>query len=151
MIFDLLENHARYDAISPGLAAAFDYLLQTELGSLPLGRMDVQGDLLYALVQEYETRLPEQGKWEAHRRYIDVQYIYSGHERMGFAQIDAMQVGEYLPEKDFLPMTGEGSTVDMFPGTFVVFFPEDGHKPCLAVSRPEMVRKVVLKVAVEGW
>jgi biofilm protein TabA len=111
-----------------------------------VGRIDLDGDRLYVLVQEYETNPPEQGKWEAHRRYIDVQYVASGRERMGFANLSTMQLGEDKSEKDFQGLSGTGNFLDIFSGAFVIFFPEDGHMPCLCVEQPEPVRKVVLKV-----
>ena len=115
-----------------------------------MGRVDIDGDRLYALVQEYQTRPAEQGLWEAHRRYIDVQYIVSGRERMGVANIHTMQLGEYVMEKDFQPMTGTGNDIEVFPGSFIIFFPEDGHMPGLKVNEPERVKKVVLKVKIES-
>ena len=146
MIFDTLENAQRYTGLGDSLPAALKYLRETDLASLPVGRIDLDGDRLYVLVQEYETRPLEQGKWEAHRKYIDVQYVASGRERMGFANLSVMQLGEYKPEKDFQGLSGPANYVEVFAGSFVIFFPEDGHMPCLCVAQPEPVRKVVLKV-----
>jgi len=36
---------------------------------------------------EYQTKPREQGIWEAHRKYIDVQYMIQGSELMGWASI----------------------------------------------------------------
>jgi len=150
MIFDTLDNIHRYASLGiPRLAAALKFLQETDLAALPAGRQDLDGDNLYVLVQEYATRLPGQGKWEAHRRYIDIQCLVFGQERMRFANVRTMQLGDYIPEKDFQQLSGEGSTVDVFSGSFVIFFPEDGHMPCLAVQAPEPVKKVVLKVKIE--
>jgi YhcH/YjgK/YiaL family protein len=110
--------------------------------------MDIDGDNLYALVQEYVTKPVEQGVWEAHRRYIDVQYMVSGTERMGVANLRVMRLGEYSAEKDFQPMIGTGNFLDVFAGAFVIFFPEDAHMPGLQASQPEFIRKVVLKVKI---
>lgn len=146
MIFDTLQNADRYVGLGSGLPAALKYLLETDLASLPVGRIDLNEDRLYALVQEYDTKPVEQGKWEAHRRYIDVQYVASGRERMGFANLSTMQLGEYQPEKDFQALSGPANYVDVFAGALVIFFPEDAHMPCLCMEQPEPVRKVVLKV-----
>jgi YhcH/YjgK/YiaL family protein len=148
MIFDTLDNHVRYAGLGHDLPRALKFLAETDLAALPIGRIDIDGDNLYAMVQEYVTKPVEQGLWEAHRKYIDVQYMLSGQERMGFANLRAMQLGEYVPEKDFQPMTGNGNFVDVFAGAFVIFFPEDGHMPGLRVDVPEPVRKVVLKVRI---
>jgi YhcH/YjgK/YiaL family protein len=146
MIFDTLENALRYARLGDNLPAALKYLLETDLASLPLGRTDLDGNRLYILVQEYDTKPLDQSKWEAHRQYIDVQYVASGRERMGFANLGTMQLGEYKPEKDFQALSGPANYVDVFAGAFVIFFPEDAHMPGLCVDQPEPVRKVVLKV-----
>lgn len=146
MVFDTIENVLRYSGLAENLPAALKYLLSTDLANLPVGRIDIPGNNFYVLVQEYNTRPLEQGKWEAHRDFIDVQYVLSGRERMGFANLSIMQLGEYNPEKDFQAVSGSGNYVDVFAGSFVIFFPEDGHMPCLCIDQPEAVRKVVLKV-----
>lgn len=146
MIFDTLENALRYGGLGSGLPAALKYLLETDLASLPVGRIDLDEDRLYVLVQEYATKPVAQGKWEAHRRYIDVQYLASGRERMGFANLGTLQLGEYHPEKDFQALSGTGNYVEVLAGAFVIFFPEDAHMPGLCVDQPEPVRKIVLKV-----
>lgn len=146
MIFDTLENIPRYAGLGHNLPAALTYLAETDLANLPLGRTDLDGDNLYVLVQEYDTKLLEAGKWEAHRKYIDVQFVLRGVERMGFANLRTMHLAEYLPEKDFQALSGSGNFVDVFAGSFVIFFPEDAHLPGLCVEQPEPIRKVVLKV-----
>lgn len=146
MIFDALANSGIYVGLGNRLADTLKYLQETDLASLPVGRIDLDGDRLYVLVQEYNTRSLEQGKWEAHRRYIDVQYVTSGVERMGFANLGTMQLAENIPEKDFQALSGSGNFVDVFAGSFVVFFPEDAHMPGLCVEQHEPIRKVVLKV-----
>lgn len=150
MIFDTLNHSARYAVLESKLGAALKFLHETDLTALPVGRIEIDGDNLYALVQEYNTKPVEQGMWEAHRRYVDVQYVLRGQERMGFASLENMVLGEYIPEKDFLPMSGKGNFVDVFAGAFVIFFPQDGHMPGLCVDTPEPVRKIVLKVKVEA-
>lgn len=149
MIFDTIDQLGRYKSLGKNIAAAVDYLLNTDLASLPVGRVEIDGERLYALVQEYTTKTAGQGVWEAHRRYIDIQFVQRGQERMGFASLGKMQLGAYLPEKDFQAMNGTGNTVDVFEGAFVIFFPEDAHMPGLSVDTPEEVRKIVLKVRVE--
>lgn len=150
MIFDQLNRHARYTCPGDALGGAFTYLATNQFDGTKPGRIDLQGSTLYAMVQEYTTKPVEQGNWEAHRRYIDVHYIVSGRERILFAPIDKMQTGIYVPERDFLPLSGSGSTLDLSVGFFVVFFPEDAHMPGLTIDSPEAVKKVVVKVLVDG-
>ncbi|MFZ5878063.1 MAG: YhcH/YjgK/YiaL family protein [Chloroflexota bacterium] len=148
MIFDTLDHLSRYDGLGHNLPRALKFLAEQDLSTLPDGRTDIDGDDLYAMMQAYDTKPAEQGKWEAHRKYIDIQYVISGTERMGFASLRTMQLGEYIPDRDFQAMSGTGSFVDVFAGSFVIFFPEDAHMPGLYVDEPQPVRKVVLKVRV---
>jgi YhcH/YjgK/YiaL family protein len=150
MIFDTLGNVDIYNAINPRFGKSFQYLRENDLAHLPVGRMDLEGGNLYVLVQEYTSKAPEQGVWEAHRHYIDIQYMVSGMENMGFASIHSLSSGVYIPERDFQPLSGEGNIVTVFPGSFVIFFPQDGHKPGLFVKEPALVRKVVFKVKIDA-
>jgi YhcH/YjgK/YiaL family protein len=149
MIFDTLDNHALYAGLGYNLPVALKFMVETDLISLPIGRLDIDGDNLYALVQEYVTKPVEQGVWEAHRKYIDVQYMVNGTEQMGVANLRTMQLEEYIPERDFQPMSGTGNHLDVFAGAFVIFFPDDAHMPGLQVHQPELIRKVVLKVKIQ--
>jgi biofilm protein TabA len=149
MIFDKLDRRSRYATLGKYFDAAFSYLAENDFTDVPPGRVELSGDAMYALTQEYETKPLEQGKWEAHRQYIDVQYIVSGRERILFAPIESLEAGDYIPAKDFLPLTGRGSTVDLSAGFFVIFFPEDAHMPGLFIDHPEPVKKIVVKVRAE--
>ena len=149
MIFDTLDHHALYASLGQNLAAGLQFLLDHDLNALPVGRVEIDGSRLFALVQEYQTKPPAQGVWEAHRQYIDIQYLVSGRERMGFANLHSMTLGDYLPERDFQAMTGAGNSLELFANAFTVFFPQDGHMPGLWIDAPEKVRKVVVKVKIE--
>lgn len=151
MIFDVLENHVLYAGTGYNLKTAFNFLLGTDLGALPVGRIELDGDRVFVMVQEYLTRPALEGFWESHRKYIDVQYVCHGREQMGFASLRSMTLGEYSPEKDFQAMSdlkiGIGNAIEVNAGQFVVFFPGDAHKPGLSVaSEPELVKKIVVKV-----
>ncbi len=145
MIYDQLSNSALYQSIHPRLKQAFDYLRSTDLDTLSPGRFELDGNTLFVLVQEYEPKPVEQGKWEAHRRYVDVQYMLRGCERIDHGLIDHMQLGEYNPEKDFQALNGQGQTLSLQEGSFAVFFPQDAHMPGLTSDDTGIVKKIVLK------
>lgn len=153
MIFDRLQNHAMYQHLSPRFERAFRILTEGTLAEAAPGRYEVAGAELYAMVQEYDSRAPEETKWEAHRRYIDIQYMQRGSELMGFANLHTAVTGDYLAEKDYQALeagvTGGEGLLEVGAGQFVIFFPEDAHRPGLRTSRgSEPVRKIVLKVLV---
>jgi len=149
MIIDRIGNAHLYYAMHSRFKHAFDYIHQINVDSIPAGRYEIDGENMYALVQEYNTKLKEQGVWEAHRRYIDLQYVVQGAERIGCANINHLAQGEYDARKDFLPLHGEGDLVTVHSGSFVLLLPEDAHMPGLAIGSPALVKKVVVKIAVE--
>ena len=97
---------------------------------------------------QYDTLERAQGAWEAHRRYIDLQYVVAGRERIGYAQASRMTPGAYDRERDLLPLAGDGDFLTLGAGDFMLLFPDDAHMPRIAVAAPAPVRKVVVKIEV---
>lgn len=147
MVLDHIDNSERYASLGPGIAEAVRFLRSAGLDRLPAGRHEIGHQGLYALASEYMTK-PEGGaRWEAHRRYIDVQYIASGLEAIGYQHIGRLKtVTAYDDEKDVLFLEGTGSRLILAAGFFAVFYPEDGHQPGLSADCSEKVRKIVVKV-----
>ena len=148
MIIDQLKNASTCFGAHPRLEAAFRYLRETDLAKIEAGRYEIQGADIFALVQNYDTKAREKGRWEAHRKYIDIQYVYRGTELIGYANIDALKAGTYDEAKDFWEFKGDGDFLKAQAGTFLVLFPQDGHMPGIAVSGPEPVKKIVVKARV---
>ena len=84
MIIDALANMDFYKNLNESLYKGLRFLKETDLAALPVGRYEIDGDAVFALVQEYETHLPEECRWEAHYTYTDIQYIVEGSEKMGW-------------------------------------------------------------------
>lgn len=137
----------------PSLRKACDFLRGRDLDALPDGRVDIDGDRVFALVQRYETVVTEAPKFEYHRKYIDVQFIVSGEEVIGWASDGTMTVSEaYDEKKDICFGTvkkGTWTPVHLQAGQLMVLWPEDAHAPKLAAGEPLPVMKIVIKVAVE--
>ena len=147
MIIDHIRNAAQYSGISRSLKDGLDYLAQTDFSILAAGRSELAGARLYAMVQDYESKMPAEGKWEAHRRYIDIQYLVSGREIIGYADIETLEpLKDYDAVKDCQILRGQGSDLVLEPGMFMILLPQDAHKPGLAAGLPAAVRKVVVKV-----
>jgi YhcH/YjgK/YiaL family protein len=129
---------------------AFGYLARTDFPDVAPGRYELDGDRVFALVQRYHTKPREQGVWEAHRRYLDVQYVAAGIECMGVAPLQNLTVTQpYAADNDCELLAGNGDLVTASASTFAIFFPQDAHMPCLACGEPSPVVKVVVKVAVK--
>lgn len=143
-------NHAqRYASLHPGFRESLAFL-RTFDPSTPNGRYDIPGTECFALVQRYETRPAADKLMEAHRKYIDIQYLVEGQELIGVAHPETQSVTEeYNAENDALFYDGKKDVLDlpMEAGHLAVFFPEDAHRPgCQSGDKPSPVTKVVIKI-----
>ena len=150
MIIDRLANRSSLYHLPPRLARAIEYLRATDVSSIAAGRHDLDGDNLFALVQDYTTRRPEECVWEAHRRYIDVQFVAAGVERIGYAVLSDMREREGYDEGRDVTFFEPGSDfVLLRAGMFAILGPEDVHSPGHAAGSPTHVRKVVVKALID--
>lgn len=137
---------------SPGLEKALEFLRGRDLRSLPDGRHEIDGGRVFALAQRYDTeKQAGEPRFEAHRKFIDVQYIAEGEEIIGWAPLERLDVTEpYDADKDVCFGAARGwSPVRLQAGELAVFFPEDAHAPKMAAGAPSRVFKIVVKVAAE--
>ena len=150
MVTDTLENAKRYYGLGERIATALKYLQKHDGTQLPLGKTPIEGDLIFALVQDNTTKPRAEGMWEAHRKYIDVQFVAAGIEQMGWAPVAGLtEKKPYDAEADYALFDGPGNLVTVPAGSFTIFFPGDGHIPGVALNdQPSAVRKIVIKVAV---
>ena len=104
----------------------------------------------YALVSDYTPKPLAEGRWEAHRRYLDLQYVVSGVERMGVAPASRMRECSYEADRDLAWLEGPGDFLTLGAGQFMILWPGDAHMPGIDAGVPGPVRKVVVKIAVAG-
>ncbi len=148
MIFDNTKNKELYYAVNEGFKKGFDFIKKAERENLPVGKYEIDGKKVWASVQEYPSK--DVAKAEAHRNYIDIQYIVSGREYMECADIsECKSMVEYNPDKD-VEFFDASSRVKMEckAGDFAIFFPNDVHTPGLKIGESAPVRKIVVKVRV---
>lgn len=147
MILDTLDNAERYYSLHARFKQAFDWFHSQRLADLPDGRQEIAGDRLYATVMRENGRGQAVAKYETHRKYIDIQYLVSGFDLMGWAHLvpDLKSTGyEAAKDCEFYEVAPT-LWVPVPAGTFTIFFPEDAHAP-MAGTVP--MQKVVVKVAV---
>jgi YhcH/YjgK/YiaL family protein len=154
MIVDRLENASLYRPLGSRIAQALDYLAATDFTKVSDGRHPLDADRLFAMVSRYRPKPPAEIVWEAHRQFIDVQYVVEGVERMGYAPLtdDSSVRQVYNPQKDFALYDVEGDFFAVRAGTFVIFTPHDVHAPGLTDDPhrlPGNVCKVVVKCRVD--
>lgn len=166
MIHDRLENAAAYSGLSERFRKAFAWLAgqgKEGLAALAEGRMAIDGDDVYALVQAYETETREKRSYETHRKYADIQVVLAGRETIVYRQAGAATtkagtalapleaLSDYNEAKDMASWRLDaGIDVVLEAGEFAVFLPQDAHAPKVASPAPSPVRKVVVKVRVQA-
>lgn len=131
------------------LTPAFEYIEKTELGSLAVGRHDIDGDRVYITVTQSKSRSPAGEKFEAHRRYADIHVLISGEEMIGAAIArDLKSVIPYDQAKDIemFEAPAEYERIRLSPGSFAVFLPGQAHLPGCHEKRPTEIKKAVVKV-----
>lgn len=124
------------------------YLAKQDLANMPVGKYQVDDDFYY-MVQEYVTKYEADCRLESHQKYIDIQWIISGMERIDCVSVGGLSTKEaYNPDKDvaFWNEPADMMRCVLNAGSYAVLFPNDAHKPCIAVGTPEKVKKVVAKV-----
>lgn len=131
---------------------AFAYLRDTDLDNIAPGKYMLDGNHVYVLVSEANTKAIEDTKWEAHIKYIDLQYVARGSEKIGVAPLSMgisttpfdtdKDIGFYeVPEANCKYYVAE-------PGTFFIFFPQDAHRPCIKIKGTDSNKKIVVKIKV---
>jgi len=149
MIVDKIENAHLYGNISENIVKALETLKELDPAELSDGRHDVDGDNVFLISQHYETKPFRQGKLEAHRKYIDIQFLAAGQELLGYAPAGNLETDQpYSEEKDvvFYKVPDRISSIVLTPGLFCILFPHDTHMPGCQLNAPSSVHKVVIKV-----
>ena len=152
MIYDTFENIELYCKKGDALYRAITYARDFDR-TLPDGEYEVQGRDLFAKVMTYQTEPAEERKFEAHKKYTDIQVMFTGKERMDAATgQELVPIGAYDAETDFalLEPSDEYAALIMEPGKFVVFFPHDFHRPNCSVDGNKTVRKVCMKLRISA-
>lgn len=148
MIIDKIENFRIYLYLHGNFIRVFDFLKSSDLNKLACGRPMIDGDNLFVNIDAYTTQGVQ--KLEAHRRYIDVQMVIRGSEKMGYTHIGYTKPkSTYDDAKDIVFLEGDVDTLTVDATLFLIFCPQDAHMPALNVgAHPQRVKKAVFKVKV---
>jgi YhcH/YjgK/YiaL family protein len=150
MIKDSLANASLYTAVHPRFQQALDWLAAHAGSGMPAGRTEIDGAALVALSQRYDTRPFDCRAFETHEKFIDIQYVVSGCERIVLGDPKSMAaVAPYDAAKDIAFFAGRGSAETVRAGEFLVIWPHEAHAPgCDPGPEAAAVHKIVIKVAV---
>lgn len=150
MIYDTFEHLELYAQPGTLMHQALVYARDFDQSKAD-GRQEIDGDRLYALVNSYDSSPREERRYEAHKRYADIQVLLEGEEAIDVSlESNLPVIQEYNPTKDILyhqPPT-DTATLVMKPGYFAIFYPQDVHRPNCQLHGKIHVRKIVMKVKV---
>ena len=144
MITDKLENISKYMEIPEHIKA----FVQTISKDIPTGRVTVNEND-YANVEEYITKTHDKCRFEAHKKYADIQILLSGKERLDYSGLNGTITEPYNDDRDIMFLDSEETSTVFLDGTnFVMYLPQELHRPQMCVSNPEKVKKIVVKVKI---
>lgn len=150
MIVDQLKNIDIYRGLSDNIYAGLSFLANAS-PEIELGTYHIN-DEVKAIVSEYETIANFERGYEAHKHVIDIQYPIIGLERVKWSPIEKMRVNiPYDEIKDrtfYIEPSEQGTHVDIGNGIFAIMFPNDGHGPQHYVGKPELIKKITIKVSI---
>lgn len=129
---------------------AIEYVSKLDHANLMPGKYFVNDNFFY-LVQEYEAVKDEQSVWESHRKYVDIQWIISGCEKIYVSDIQLLQpLDGYDEVSDIIHYhkIENQTAILLTPGSCAILYPKDGHRPSRYLGQPCIVRKIVGKVRV---
>ena len=146
MVVGHIDNIETYQTLSRRISVALAYLQCTDFSQLELGEYPIEGRDIFAIVNDYALKPETEGRLEAHREYIDIQFLARGGESIGYGPYRGQQmISEYNVEGDYAFYAGSSSLIRLEEQMFAIFFPEDLHMP--GIGDPgEKVRKVVVKI-----
>lgn len=149
MIIDKLKNAKFYYGLGENIKKGLQYLENNDLSEVENGKIKIDGENLFVSIQDYDSKPLSEGRFEAHKKYIDIQYIIKGTEKLGFTNIgNCTPTTAYDEEKDIVFLGGEGDFAVAKEGSFLIFTPEDAHMPGLCVEKQGYIKKAVVKVMV---
>ncbi len=147
MIIDSIKNIENYK----GLEKIYDvlkFIEKTDFSKMDIGKYHIDGDNLFYMVQEYDTK-PDEGIGEIHYKYIDIQIIVKGEELIGYAPISCeKELVEENIEKDYAFYKCKTTKHLLKDGDFMVLYPDDIHSPGLMNNKPSKCNKVVFKIKI---
>lgn len=151
MITGFLSDATQHKSVLPAaVSKALAILQQQDLANLAAGRYEIEGDKLFYMIQETTLRPLENSRSEAHCNYADIQLPLTTRERFGVSlpQPQLAKTEDLLEAKDvaYYATPENEYFMDLDPGSYAVFFPEELHRPCVAIDQPVPFRKVVVKI-----
>ena len=148
MIIDTSDNLGRYVGLNALFADVVEFIKNKDLESMEPGKYVINGNDLFVNIDIAKGKTQAEAVLETHREMIDIQIPLDGPETYGYTPLCDLPEYEYNAEKDITKYgnTAAQTYVTLKPGQMVIFFPQDGHAPC--ISDKETIKKAIFKVKV---
>ena len=148
---DVVEFARQYHANKTYWDKAFAFLKNTDLNKIAKGKYPIDGDNVFASVTTDSTKNFDKTNWESHKKYIDLQYVIDGEEKIGVYPVaKAAVTKEYDEKRDAANYSADGKLYRATPATFFIFFPSDAHRPNITPGGNKVDKKIVIKVRYAG-
>lgn len=146
MIVDHIRNREKYYYLGEDFKAALDFF--AGVSSEPFEKADIKIENSGAMVKvrPMETKIKEDCVFEAHRKYADIHFVAYGKEKIGYSDVKRLKLVDYNEEKDAALLEGEGDSITLLPGYFMITLPDDAHMPCICADKPEKLGKMIAKI-----
>ncbi len=146
MVVDTLDNLSKYEALNPLFKEVLAFLQNNDLNEMEEGKYPICGDDLFLNLTTAKGKAPDAAVLETHNQMIDIQIPLSTAETYGYTPRQDLPEAEYNAEKDItkIPDLIAQDYITCSPGMFAIFFPQDGHAPC--ISMEPAIKKAIFKV-----
>lgn len=148
MILDNIENAPNYFGLHPLFEKAFDYINSLDMNNLTTGTVEIESAYLKVSVVESVLKSKAEAKLETHKKFIDIHIPVGAEEIFGWKSLNSLQqpIDKYDSQNDFQLFNDKPSAyINVLPGEFIVFSPEDAHAPLIGDGN---TKKIIVKIAV---
>ncbi|MGP1481282.1 MAG: YhcH/YjgK/YiaL family protein [Hoylesella enoeca] len=146
MIIDTLDYLEKYFSLNPLFRDVIDFIHSNDVERMPLGKHLIKGDDLFVNIAKFKGKAKAEAVLESHRRMIDIAICFNADETFGYTPAIALPEAEYHSEDDFsiYPGIPAQTYLSTRPGMFTIFFPNEGHAPC--ISQESELHKAIFKI-----
>ncbi len=145
MIVDTLDNLEKYISLNPLFAEVVEFLKANDLEELEDGKHSIHGGDLFVNITTAHGKSADEAVFETHKNMLDIQIPLDNEETYGYLPLEKLPEAEYNEVKDVTKYPGAVASayVTCQPGEFAIFFPQDGHQPCIGQGD---IHKAIFKV-----
>ncbi|MBP3755800.1 MAG: YhcH/YjgK/YiaL family protein [Prevotella sp.] len=146
MVVDTLDNLSKYEAMNPLFKEVIKFLQENDLNKMEEGKYPICGEDLFLNLTTAKGKTPDEAVMETHNKMLDIQIPLNTPETYGYTPRVELPEAEYNEAKDITKIPGviAQNYVTCNPGMFAIFFPEDGHAPCISMEAG--IKKAIFKV-----